>query len=215
MLLVLGFGIRFYGRGQQRQFGASLLVLVVLVGFSGVWAYAAKMPISSLQFGIQFRGVEQFTSGAENFTEAVFNLTIHNPTNVDTPAFEIESFDIVVNGTRLVPGTYYFGGSLASNSYDGLYYMLAGETVRAHQTKIYSDLILYIYWNRIETEGGVPSTVLLALNQSRFSMTFSGLIVVRTSYISSAKLAHDIMRPELRPRLIIAATPFRVSFAYP
>ncbi len=203
MLLALGLGIRSYGRGQQRQLKASVVVLVMLVVFGGFWAYTVKMPISSLQLGIQVRGVYQIISLEANSTNAVLNLSIHNPTDIDTPAFEMESFDIVVNGTRMVPGTY---DCFPSNDYNGMRYIFHGETVRAHQTNSYSDLILSVYWNWTEIEGGVLSTVLSALNQSRFSLTFSGLIVVRTSYITS---------PDSVPGLIVVAVPFKVSFTYP
>jgi hypothetical protein len=160
------------------------------------------MSISSLQVSIQGTGVYQ--GGYLNSTIVGFNLTFYNPTDVDTPAFEIESFDFLVNSTRLVHMTYSCFGC-GGGYYYGLYYMLRGETVRAHQTNTYSYEIS-VYWNRTKTEGGDLSTVVSALNQGKFSLTFSGLVVVRTSYITS---------PESTPGLIVAATPFKASFTYP
>jgi hypothetical protein len=207
MLLVLGLGILSYGLGRKREFEAFVVALVVLIGASGVWAYTEKLPISNLQLGIQVRGIVQIRGYySPNSTEVVLNLTVHNPTDVDTPAFEIESFDFVINGTRLAGSYLFFRGYGGSGNYFGVRYILEGETVRAHQTNIYKDLILHILWGMTEFEGGDPSTVHSALNQSKFSLTLSGLIVIRTSYIKP---------PDIRPGPIIAVTPFNVSCTYP
>jgi hypothetical protein len=150
------------------QLAASLIIVGMLIGYTGFWAYTAKMPISNLQV----RSVQPVDVLRWNDPDYVrrFKLTFYNPTDIETPQFDLESLDFTINGTRLVPGTYEI--------------VPLGEpySVGAHQTLANRSWIdLHIYRDT-KVEGGSIDTVLIVLN-STFSLTLSGLIVQKNSSI--------------------------------
>lgn len=191
MLLVLGFGIHAYGGGHRRQLAASVMILVTLAGYSGFWAYTMKMPISSLQV-VSIQPVDVLKWFGPDYVRR-FTLTFYNPIGTETYPFGLESLVFVINGTRLVPGTYDF------------YALGEPYYVGAHQTSTNGSFIdLHIWPNYTKAEGGSIDTVLLALN-STFSLTLSGLLVERGSWNNQSPFAG----------WVVAASPFKVSCNYP
>jgi hypothetical protein len=150
-----------------------------------------KMPISSLQV-VSIQPVDDLKYSGTDYTQR-FTLTFYNPTGTETPSFRLESLDFVINGTRLVPGTYDF------------YALGEPYYVGAHQTLTNGSFIaLYIWRNYTKVEGGSIDTVLSALNGT-FSLTLSGLLVERASFSNQSPFAG----------WVIAASPFKVSGNYP
>lgn len=188
---------------HRRMLYAMLILLLLILGYSGFWAYSYKMPLSSLEISMQIHrlsiGPNPLT--AENMSVIECNVTILNPTNVDTPPFAFENLGVCINDMRLTSG-YGISWGLAV-SLDGNYIHKPFTIIKAHEILNMTELQTFIYQDHMKVEKGNPEDAWKALSTRNFTFTITGTYTSRPDFQPGLRSSFTLW--------ILASSPFKMS----
>lgn len=165
------------------MFYATIVMLLIIFGYTGFWAYNYKMPLSSLETSIQiyyyYIGPSQIGSRG-NVSVIWFNLTIRNPTDIDTPSFMMENPAFYINNVKLNENSGYWSYQFSIDEHYGYYN--PHTIIEAHQTLTISDLHIFIFQNEMQVEEGNPKDVWEYLVSKNFTLSLSGTFTSRPNF---------------------------------
>jgi hypothetical protein len=168
---------------MRKMFLLSVIFLATIFVYTGYYAYAMKMPIDGLQvtlveYHVSLWGYSAFNE-THNITGIYFKFTIHNPTNVQTPPFEVDMSSIYVNGKELDPLTFTSGMAESSGHY---FPISQPMTLKPNETYTYDSnntepMQLELQTTRVF--GGNFTSMWPTISHGNLTLTFSGLLVSR------------------------------------
>ncbi len=187
-LFALAAVIYYFLTDHRIMLYVTIIVLLIISGYTGFWAYSYKMPLSSLEVSIQtdqFRvfhvdpWVSTYHSG--NASSWRFSLTIQNPTNVDTPPFNFEDACVYIDNMKLNGGyTINWESGYAAGSARGYYHPQI--VIKAHESLKINGPWIIIYEDSIQVEGGDPQDAWAHLVSSNFTFGLSGRFNSRPNF---------------------------------
>lgn len=196
MFLMAG-AFYWLGKGRLRLLYGTMIIVLVIFGLVGYWIYAAKMPMDSIQINVAINYVWSGYSVTwnGNISSISINLTSHNPTCQDSPAFRVENYDFHVNDKRLYEGTYDVFSEAGSGRREDIRWLNNHPTtLKAKQTSIL--VIVITISNFTQIEGNDLETLWTSLTQRNFTLTLTGNLCARFFDES---------------RLVLVASPFTAS----
>ncbi len=187
---------------HRRMLYAVLIILFLILGYSGFWAYSYKMPLSSLVISVQIHRfyVGSHPSIPENMSVVECNVTISNPTNVDTPPFAFENLGVYINDMRLSGCVIRWGSTVLL---DGEYIHAPFTVIKAHEILNMAGPTVFIYQDHVQVENGSLEDAWKALSASYFTLTITGSFISRPAYEVGARSPFSLW--------ILATGPFRMS----
>jgi hypothetical protein len=210
------------------MFFISAIFLELIFAYTQYYVYALQMPIDSLQVTLSVYSVRSYNNvidnEVQNDTYIYFNLTIHNPSNEQTPPFEMDISNISVNGKELVPPAFQPGMA------GGVHYFPSYEPIVLKPGENYTydsgpagGLELELQMTQVL--GANFTSMWSAISQGNVNLTFSGLLVSRIPGISGDQFflePNDLYRAS-EPMgldfvflpLNLAVTSFTVSGSHP
>lgn len=160
----------------------TIIILLILSGYTGFWAYSYKIPLSSLEVSIQIDRFRVFhidpsssSYHSGNASSWTFNLTIQNPTNLDTPPFNFEDSRVYIDNLKLNDGYTInwevFGYGVGR---DGQGYYYPQIVIKAHESLTINGPWIIIYEDSIQVEGDNHQDVWAHLVGRNFVFGMSG-----------------------------------------
>lgn len=203
-MFIVATVIYSFVKNRKILFYATLLLSLIIGGFTGFWIYDAKLPMDSLEIGVSnvrfWTGYDKYEIWeGGNVSHILFNLTIHNPTARDTSALRWErEADFYIEGKRLEKHTYEVHGFYADP-----------RIIKANTTFTIDVRVTVIYgYTRIR--GDSLENVWASLMTKNFTFNIRGILVTRYYYAPSHL-------PEYERRqysIVWASKPFTISYTY-
>lgn len=172
-LFSLGAGVHAWHKKRKVAFWGMVLVLLVVLGFTGWWFYSFKIPMDSIGVSMTITtywiGSERSSAGLENTSVLWFNLTIKNFGAIATPLFTVDVVALAVNNTKLVSGY----------SVDMPYVIkwLYKTTLQPGENVTFRRRLL-IYYDNVETVGETKEELWNTMHET-FNFTINGVFTAR------------------------------------
>jgi hypothetical protein len=186
-LFALALAVYLFIKDYRKMFYGTIIVLLLIFGYTGFWAYNYKMPLSCLEVSMEIR---QFNIGPSfsvppypgNGSFIWFSLNVLNPTNVDTPPFNLENPAIYINNVKLENGfSIHFGRTFSIDS-RGYGYCDPLMVIKAHETLTIQDRYIAIYQQRLQVDEDTPQNVWAYMVSRSFTLGMSGSFVSRPNF---------------------------------
>ena len=164
---------------------ATIGILVIIIAYMGFWFYNYKMPLASLVVTLSPIRIGIYPS-SQNFPgnqcDINFELTLQNPTSIDTPPFMIQNVNFHINNVRLEHGTYTMWVWSASGGLGFWHY--THIIVKANQSLVIGRDWpgISIYSNFTRVAGGNFESVWDWLIDKNFTLTISGFLTSRPNF---------------------------------
>lgn len=176
---------------HRKTLYATVIILFTLFAYTGFWAYSYKMPLSNLIVTltpIRTGNNPTFQYFGGNQCDITFDLTIRNPTDIDTPPFMIENVHFYINNVKLKLGTYSMWGWHRQGGLreQGIWYYNTHIIIKAHQTLVVSKDMppfgISIYSNCTKVEEGNFESIWESLIDKNFTLSLSGFFTSRPDF---------------------------------
>lgn len=172
-MIDIATGVHALHRKRKIAFLGTILVLLIIFGFTGWWFYSFKIPMDSISasmtMGYYWIGVETLISDGGNMSVLYFNLTLKNLAAVATPLFTVDLTSIMVNNTKLVSG-YDIGMPYA-------FKWLYKTTLQPGETITFPNRLL-IFHDHVETIGATKEELWNTMHGT-FNFTINGIFTAR------------------------------------
>jgi hypothetical protein len=189
MMLVLAVILYSRVTKNDKMLYATISILVLIIAYMGFWFYNYKMPLSSLivtlsPIRIGNHPSSQYFLG--NQCDIRFELTLQNPTSVDTPPFMIENIKFHINNVNLEHGTYtmWVWGAQGGLGRQGIWYHDTHMTVKANQSLVIGrdKPGSSIYSNFTKVAGDNFESIWECLIDKNFTLSISGFFTSRPNF---------------------------------
>jgi len=198
-MFILAFALYSFATDRKKALYAFLAILLALLGFTGFWYVAAKMPMNDIQINVS---VDYFRSGYdrglnENLSVIWLNFDLRNPSDRDSLGFVIENPRAIVDNWQAPAGAV--DDTLGTIGYT---WLASGRpiVIKGHQNQTLK-LEVRFYHN------SVPTDVLIHVLARNFTLTMAGLLVVRPYF--DATYAYASINGS--GKLVLVARPFSIS----
>jgi len=176
---------------QRKVFCATIVILLIVFAYVGFWFYNYKMPLSNLSVTmvptmVRNHPTDLYFRG--NQCDLSFNLTIRNPTNVDTPPFMIQGVDFYIDDVKLKLRTcsMWDWGQSGAGGINGYWYYGTHIIIKANQAiSIGYDSFgfrISIYSNGTEVEGSNFESIWEKLVAKNFTISMKGFFTSRPDF---------------------------------
>jgi len=180
VLFAISVALYTYATKHRKVFYGTMLILLAVFGFTGLWFYDYELPMNSLDFSMTKKS---FWTGTEtavtegNMSSIFFYLTIKNPSGRETPAFIIEPRHIAIDNKRLTSGysVYSWNGT---SSWAGLRWFYHPTSLKPHEN-ITLLLMCWIYYKWLEVEGATQEEIYSSIAQGNFTFSMRGSLTVK------------------------------------
>jgi hypothetical protein len=174
---------------NDKMLYATISILVIIIAYTGFWFYNYKMPLASLAITLSPIRIGIYPS-SQNFLgnqcDINFELTLQNPTSIDTPPFMIQNVNFYINNVRLERGTYtmWLWGAGGGLGRQGAWYHATHIIVKANQSLLINrDMLgISLYSNFTEVAGGNFESVWDWLFDKNFTLSISGSFTSRPNF---------------------------------
>jgi len=199
-MFIIALTVYWYSK-KSDLVALGILFLLIIAVFSGIWAYNAKLPMDgiSVNMVIDIYYFGERYPGEGNISKIFLNLTLHNPTLRNAPAFAVEYCDFFVEGKKLEFQTYDIFPSAGIRSIKPVHVELG-----ANQS-ITLDVEITLHPDLTRVEGDTIESIWGSLARGDFTLRMDAILVSRSYY-----------GPEQIPEysFVLASKPFSVSSAY-
>lgn len=171
---------------NDKMLYATISILVIIIAYTGFWFYNYKMPLASLAITLSPIRIGIYPS-SQNFLgnqcDINFELTLQNPTGIDTPPFMIQNMNFHINNSRLVHGTYTMWERSAHSGLE-FWYHDTNIIVKANQSLVIGRDMpgISLYSNFTQVSGGNFESVWDWLIDKNFTLSISGSFTSRPNF---------------------------------
>lgn len=193
---------------QRRLLYAMVILLLLTLGYSGFWAYSYKMPLSSLEISMHIYNVyagpyfgPEGYDDATNMSRIWSNVTVLNPSNVDTPPFAFENLAVYINDMRLMDGymvDFHHRTLLIREHIQRPF-----TVIKAHESLNITAAEVFIRQDQLQVEKGGPEDIFDVLSTRNFTLTITGTFTSRPDYQIEMQSVFSLW--------ILATSPFQMS----
>jgi len=189
MMLVLA--VMLYARvtKNDKMLYATISILVLIIAYMGFWFYNYKMPLASLVVTLSPIRIGIYPL-SQNFLgnqcDINFELTLQNPTSIDTPPFMIQNANFYINNVSLEHGTYtmWVWGAQGGLGRQGIWYHDTHIIVKANQSFVINRDMhgISLYSNFTKVAGDNFESVWDWLIDKNFTLSISGFFTSRPNF---------------------------------
>jgi hypothetical protein len=181
---------------------AMLILLLPTLGYSGLWAYSYKMPLSSLEISMRIHHVYVGPAYGNTMNMSLIesSMTVLNPSNVDTPPFALEKLAVYINDMKLADGYAFDFGHMVTLNGEPIF--LPFTVIKAHESLNITRAEVSIYQDRLQVEKGSPEDTWNVLSSRDFMLKITGAFTSRPDYETEVRMFN---------LWILATSPFQMS----
>jgi len=198
-MFILALTVYAFINKRKRLLYGNVALLLLIVGFTGFWVYDAKIPIDSIEMNITnvsfWIGEDpHWIEGPANTSSIFFNVTLHNPTDRDIPAFHSENHAMQINDKSI-----------------GLVDILDIDIQLQTPLKAHSMITWPEMWVVFEQKYADPD-VWAALLSKNFTFTITGVLVMRYYWGGTPSSVPEYERRQYSG--IWASKPYSLSYTF-
>lgn len=181
VMFILALTVYSFVNKRKLLLYVNVFLILVIVGFTGFWAYDAKLPMDNIRVDMSIYNYHFGYSLVyeEDISKIFFNLVLHNTLTRDTPAFWVEYYDFYVEGKKLELGTYHVPGGWRAGGKTR--WIGSDITLEPNQTMTL-EVEVTLSLDSTKVEGNTVEDVWTSLSSKNFTFRMDGILVSRRYY---------------------------------